>query len=291
MTSKDIEQTIQDRLGLDALGEQLSGTLHQAILAGGEPTRRVVDLLHGTWFGHPLHPALTGLVVGAWSLALGFDLAAHQQESKKLAWAADRLIEVGVMAAVPTALSGLADYSAIPRWASGTATLHALLNSTALTLYLLSLAQRRQGNRGVGVLLATLAYGIATGSAWLGGHLSFVHKVGVTHTPTELQPTEWTTVMADGELPGGKAVRVEVEGSAVLLYRHAGILYAASAICPHAGGPLEEGTFEGSCVQCPWHDSVFDLRDGGIVHGPSAFSLPTYAVRLRGGQIEVKREG
>lgn len=291
MDSTDIEKTVQAIPWLDKLGKQLSGTLHQAILAGGEPTRRVADLLHGTWFGHPLHPALTSIVVGAWTLALGFDLASQHEESEKMAWAADKLIEVGVVAAVPTALSGLADYSSISQEASGTATLHALLNSTAFVLYLLSLARRRRGHRGSGVLLATLAYGLATGSSWLGGHLAFVHKVGVTHTPTDLKPTEWTAVMADGELQAGKGVRVEVEGSSVLLYRHAGTIHAVGAVCPHAGAPLEEGAFDGPCVQCPWHDSVFDLRDGRIVHGPSTFPLPAYAVRVQGGQIEVKLRG
>jgi nitrite reductase/ring-hydroxylating ferredoxin subunit len=74
----------------------------------------------------------------------------------------------------------------------------------------------------------------------------------------------------------------------VLLYRYGGTVYAISAVCSHAGGPLEEGQFDGFCVQCPWHDSVYDLRDGSVVHGPATFNQPAYRARIYNGQIEIR---
>ena len=51
---------------------------------------------------------------------------------------------------------------------------------------------------------------------------------------------------------------------------------------------LDEGMFDGTCVQCPWHDSVFDLRSGEVVHGPATYHLPAYDVRTTDGQIEIR---
>ena len=50
-------------------GTDISQALHGAILAGGEPIRTLVDILHGTWLGHPLHPVLTDVTIGAWTQA------------------------------------------------------------------------------------------------------------------------------------------------------------------------------------------------------------------------------
>jgi nitrite reductase/ring-hydroxylating ferredoxin subunit len=86
---------------------------------------------------------------------------------------------------------------------------------------------------------------------------------------------------------------VEVEGYPVLLYRDGERVHAIGAVCAHAGGPLEEGEVEGCeagrcTVRCPWHDSVFDLRDGHIVHGPSVHPQRAFETRLNDGQVEVR---
>jgi nitrite reductase/ring-hydroxylating ferredoxin subunit len=44
-------------------------------------------------------------------------------------------------------------------------------------------------------------------------------------------------------------------------------------------------------VECPWHGSRFCLRDGRVLTGPATVNAPRYAVRVRDGQVEVKRIG
>jgi nitrite reductase/ring-hydroxylating ferredoxin subunit len=68
-------------------------------------------------------------------------------------------------------------------------------------------------------------------------------------------------------------------------------VYAISATCPHAGGPLAEGSLQGDVVECPWHGSRFCMRDGRVLTGPATVNAPRYEVRIRNGQIEVKRFG
>jgi len=281
--------SIMDRIpGFNQAARSAARALHQAVLKGGKPVRKLADLLHGTWLGHPLHPMLTDVTLGAWMYASLLDLVALVTRSKKAEHIGDALAAVGVASAVPTALAGTADYSGIKRGAAPLAALHALLNAEALIYYSLSLLARRQDQRLRATILSQFGLGTVMLSGYLGGSLSFKHRVGVNHAPKPSGPQEWTAVLSEDDLPEHQPRRVEVEGSPVLLYRYGGTVYAIGAVCAHAGGPLDEGTFDGTCVQCPWHDSVFDMRDGSLVHGPSTYAQPGYRARIINGQIEVR---
>lgn len=58
---------------LQKVAMNLAQSVHTAILEGGDGTRELADFLHGTWLGHPLHPVLTDVVVGAWTIGALFD--------------------------------------------------------------------------------------------------------------------------------------------------------------------------------------------------------------------------
>ncbi len=74
----------------------------------------------------------------------------------------------------------------------------------------------------------------------------------------------------------------------VMLLRRDGQIYAVEAWCPHAGGPLVEGVFEGATVECPWHQSCFRLDDGAPLNGPASAPLRTFAVVEREGRLLVR---
>ncbi|MCL4298530.1 MAG: Rieske 2Fe-2S domain-containing protein [Anaerolineae bacterium] len=284
----ELSRYVEQASALQKPGQQLARTIHKWVLQGGEPVRRLADLLHGTWLGHPLHPVLTDVVVGAWSLGALFDLISLRSPSRRTRQAADTLTAVGIVAALPTALSGVADFSTIPQSAAGTGLAHALAVKASLGTFILSLWARKKGQRGQGLFWSALGLALITLGAYLGGHLVFGKRVGVNRSERLSQPEAWTPVLALADLPEQQPKAVEVEGQPVLLYRDRQQVYAVSAICPHAKGPLAEGSFNGTEVQCPWHDSVFDLRGGHIVHGPSTYPLPCYEARFHNGQIEVR---
>ena len=288
LTREIEQQAVEAAEGVGKVGTQVSLGIHHAVLAGGEPTRKLADTLHGTWLGHPLHPVLTDVVIGAWMLGAGFDAAGAITGSRSLERTADRLTEIGTIAAVPTALAGLADFSTFPEWSANTATWHAMLNTVNFGLYCLSIRDRRRGNRKRGVLLSSLAVGLTFVSAWLGGKLVYKQRVGVNNADRFEGPKEWTPVMSEFELPQHELKRAEFEGKGVLLWREGDAIYAIGSVCSHAGGPLEQGKVQGHCVQCPWHDSVFDLHDGRVVHGPATNPQPLFETRVRRGQIEIK---
>ena len=291
MLSRKIERLFERLPFLKKVGKKVATSIHQVVLDQGEDARDLADFLHGTWLGHPLHPVLTDIVVGAWSLGALFDLAAVVGRSENAEKTADSLTVVGTVAAVPTALSGLADYSTVPNPAAGVGLVHAVVNDAALTLYLASLNQRRKGERNKGILYSTAGLALLTAGAYLGGHLVYGKKVGVDHSERVSGPTGWTPVLNEKDLIHHEPTRVEVEGNPVVLYRHDGIVQAIGAVCPHAGAPLEEGTVTGTYLQCPWHDSVFDMSDGCVVHGPATFPVASYEARIREGRVEVRLAG
>ena len=253
--------------------------VQEAVNAMPRPVR---DILDGVWFGNPLHPALTDVPLGAWSAAFALDLVGSE--------AADGALAVGILGAVPAALTGLNDWSHLKDDARRIGTVHALVNTAGLTLNVLSLAARRGGMRNLGRLLSMAAYGGALFSAHLGGHLSFGLGVRVNRTAFESPRDRYAPVCEESELNGGKLIGVELEGESVVVSRseETGEACAISATCSHLGGPLDEGKRDGDIVVCPWHGSRFDLCSGEVRGGPAVYPQPRYEARVRAGKVEIR---
>ena len=269
--------------------KKVAGGLHKLVLKGGQPARFAADALHGTWLGHPLHAVLTDVTVGAWVIGSLMDVLSLGRRKRVFnQHAADTLIALGTAAAVPTALSGLTDYSTIPQGVVTTGATHGLINVAALALYTGSVGLRKAGQRLPAMLLSAVGLGLVTVSSWLGGHLSYHYLVGVNRAEAPGKPKPWAAVADDDDLAEGKPMLVEVNEKPVLLYRCQGEILAIGAVCSHEAGPLEEGKFDGCQVECPWHQSVFDLRSGRVVHGPATNPEPVYKTRVRQGKVELR---
>jgi nitrite reductase/ring-hydroxylating ferredoxin subunit/uncharacterized membrane protein len=251
-----------------------------------KPVRNVLD---GVWLGAPLHPALTDVPLGSWSAAATFDAIDLLRGEDSLAAAADAALALGVLAAVPAALSGINDWSYLRGDSKRVGTVHALVNTTGLVLNIASLALRRSGSRDLGRLMSGLAYGGALFAAHLGGELSFGLGVRVNRTAFESPEHEWKPVADETDLEGGAMKRVEIDGEPALVTRAAnGRVCAIAARCSHLGGPLDEGERDGDIVTCPWHGSQFDVCTGEVVAGPAVFPQPVYESRVSAGRIELR---
>jgi nitrite reductase/ring-hydroxylating ferredoxin subunit len=88
------------------------------------------------------------------------------------------------------------------------------------------------------------------------------------------------------ELPAGSAREVEFEGRVYALFNVHGVISVIDGICPHQGGPLAEGTVEGTIVTCPWHGWQFDIRSGSTPLG-SKIKQTVYEVRIEGHDVLV----
>ncbi len=89
----------------------------------------------------------------------------------------------------------------------------------------------------------------------------------------------------------GRSTLVVVDGEDVAVFNVDGVFYATQNQCTHADGPLNEGDMEGCKVTCPWHASVFDVRDGSVLVGPADEPLRTYKVVVEGDIAHVTNQG
>jgi len=280
--------------------ERISDTLQNLIkgLLGSNrrPPRRFKSLLHGTWLRHPLHPVLSDIPIGSWILTMIFDIIwlATPQRDAWAARAAEIAILVGIVGALSAAMTGLADWSDSYGAERRVGLWHGLLNATALLLYIASLLIRLPANQGESLPAAIIGFvGVATitVAGYLGGEMVFGKGTGVNHTAWEAAGEDYEAVLPVEEMDDGQPRRVLVAGVPVVLLRLGEQYYAISATCSHAGGPLDEGSLEGEVITCPWHGSRFSMRTGRALTGPASIAQPRYDVRVRNGQIELKRQG
>jgi NADPH-dependent 2,4-dienoyl-CoA reductase/sulfur reductase-like enzyme/nitrite reductase/ring-hydroxylating ferredoxin subunit len=80
-------------------------------------------------------------------------------------------------------------------------------------------------------------------------------------------------------------MQVDLAGKPVLLARVGDEIHAIDGTCPHAGGPLAEGTLDGDQIICPWHKAVFCLRSGRCDEPPAVDDLDRYRAEIRDGEI------
>jgi len=95
-------------------------------------------------------------------------------------------------------------------------------------------------------------------------------------------------VCSVNDLKAGVGYSAAVKGKRLALFRHSdGRIFAVDADCPHAGGPLDEGTVKGCEVTCPLHDYKFDLTSGRCSTDPG-LALQTYPVFVEDNQVWVE---
>jgi uncharacterized membrane protein len=166
--------------------------------------------------GHSPHPAITDLPVGAWTVSSISDVMGIVTRDKSYDDCARISMGIGLFGAAGAVLTGLRDYSFIPRDRQPNhhiATRHALGNALVGTLFTASYflrAREEQAGRRTGLLARLL--GLTGGSlllytAWLGGKL--VEELGEAVKPVmeqqdkpKREPQPVGRQKGDGAAPG-----------------------------------------------------------------------------------------
>lgn len=274
---------LEQASALDRVGDRL-----QRVVQATLRPQRVRDLLHGVWLGHPLHPAMVQVPVGAWISAAMVDLLPGQRR------AATTLVGVGTLSALPAAVAGLNDWATLSRDQRRVGLVHAASNVVGLALYTGSLAARINGRHGVGRALGFLGLSAASTGAYLGGHLAYKQGAQVTQSVSELHLISdgWHPLGDFAALPQRQLVTREVDDVSVILYRHGDDVTVMLERCPHQSGPLGQGEVQQvdghDCVVCPWHGSTFRLNGGEVVHGPSGNDQQVLPSRVVNGVLEAR---
>jgi nitrite reductase/ring-hydroxylating ferredoxin subunit/uncharacterized membrane protein len=281
MRSWGLLETLADKIehaeAIDRVADPIVSLARKVLRKGP-----VEDTLSGTPLGHPLHPLLVAVPIGAWVSSAVLDSTGNAE-------AARRLVGFGCLAAVPAAAAGANDWSTTMGAERRVGLVHALLNDAALTSYWLSWRARRRGERAKGVALSLVGAGFLGAGGWLGGHLAYAQGVGVDTTAFQQLPQDWTDAGAESDVPATGIGQLTADGIPLLVTRRSGEIVAMLARCTHRGGPLSDGEVSGDCVVCPWHGSRFSLADGSVRGGPASRPQPTLQTRVRDGRVEVRR--
>ena len=160
-----------------------------------QQAKRPVSALLAGPYGHPLHPVLVTVPIGAWVAASVFDVASHVvSDPGFLARGAEWLIAVGVLGALAAALIGFLDLLAVP---TGTpvfrvALVHMTLNLAVTGGYVGGFLWRRAGGGPAAapvpwppLALSLACLAVLAVSGFLGGKLAFRYGVRVADEATQ----------------------------------------------------------------------------------------------------------
>jgi nitrite reductase/ring-hydroxylating ferredoxin subunit len=278
-------RSVIDRIErIEALDRVSNGlqTAVRAVLRG-----RVRDLLHGTWLGHPLHPAIVLVPAGSWISSVLLDVLRVDGRGASV------LSGIGSAATLPAVVSGLNDWQSLAREQRRVGLVHASSNVVALCLNVASLVYRRRGDIAMARKLGYAGLAAVGTGAYLGGHLGYRQAASVNQAePLLRQISEgWHGVCDLRALTPGKPQVYRIDDVPVLVVRHgADDVSVMIEHCGHNTGPLGEGEIQHidgtDCVICPWHGSAFRLTDGTVVHGPAATTQPQLRARVMNGWVE-----
>jgi nitrite reductase/ring-hydroxylating ferredoxin subunit len=281
---------VVDRLERAGTLDPLIGAVRR-VVRSALSSQKTRDLLHGVWLGHPLHPPLTDLPIGAWSAAGILDAVPGTGN------AAATLIAAGCVGYLPTVAAGWTDWSELHEQQQRVGLVHAASGAVAFTCYVASLAARAKGSTLRGKAWSYLGLAFVGVTGYLGGHLAFRQAAGVNHVELvhQLFPDGWHEIGRLEDFPDAELTQREVDGIELVVVRRGRHVDVLANSCSHLSAPLSEGTFlakDGQgCVECPWHGSTFRLADGRVVHGPATAPMPRFETRVVDGLVEVRLPG
>jgi nitrite reductase/ring-hydroxylating ferredoxin subunit len=93
-------------------------------------------------------------------------------------------------------------------------------------------------------------------------------------------------VKALAEFPPGAVEEIESGDTSYAICNVDGVLHCIEGVCPHAGGPLGQGSLNGNYVVCPWHGWEFDCRTG-LNDSDEDVKLATFPVVVQDGVVHI----
>ena len=246
----------------------------------------IKSFLNGTWLGHPLHSAATDIPIGALTIALVLEVVALHE-------AADLALAVGILTMAAAAVAGLADYADTSGHAQLVATVHGTLMTIALVILLVALLLwiGPGADRGLPLALVVIGYLILLAGAYVGGEIVYAlgHMVNRHAWRFSGAATDWQALDVT-DIPEDTPVKAKLGAQTLVLVKQGTAIHALHEQCAHAGGPLSQGRVVDDCIECPWHQSRFELATGARRQGPTTFDQPRYEVRVAsGGGYEARR--
>ena len=249
---------------------------------------------------HPIHPSLIPFPFAfLWGAAI-FDLLSVITGREAFSSTASHLTVAGLIAGLLAAIPGAIDYLyAVPPKSSAKqrATKHALGNGAALVLFFGSWLTRAADGTMVPATLLLEVAGAALmgGASLLGGELVVRNMISVDHRYANKgkwqeesfsgKPGDAIVVADEEDLKDGHMKLLWVNGQRIALAKTEDGFCAFQDRCTHRGASLAGGVLVGDSVQCLWHGSRFNVRNGKIECGPAREKIKLFQTRTRDGKV------
>ncbi|WP_077000854.1 non-heme iron oxygenase ferredoxin subunit [Variovorax sp. KK3] len=100
--------------------------------------------------------------------------------------------------------------------------------------------------------------------------------------------TQWHRASSLEDVWEGTPLPVTVEGRPIALYRFGDRVHAVGDLCPHQKDvKLSDGYLDGETIECPMHQSCFNVCTGEVLNAPARENLPVFEVRIEDGDVFV----
>jgi uncharacterized membrane protein/nitrite reductase/ring-hydroxylating ferredoxin subunit len=243
---------------------------------------------------HPLHPILVVFPIAFFTGTFFSDLFYLFSGNEFYSQAAKFLETGGIIFALLAAVPGIIDYFfTVPPASSGKkrATQHGLLNITMVIIFSAALFLRSKSDTGINIILILETAGVILLSVagWLGGTLVHRNQIGIDHRYANAGKWNEETIKGTapfelkdlGKMAANQMKLFHVNGKRIVVGRTEEGFAAFDDYCTHRGGSLADGVMICGTVQCPWHGSQFDVKNGSVKAGPAKKAIGVYKIELR----------
>jgi naphthalene 1,2-dioxygenase system ferredoxin subunit len=95
----------------------------------------------------------------------------------------------------------------------------------------------------------------------------------------------WTDVAAEADLFEGAGIALAPQGQDIAVFKIVDGVYAINNVCTHGNAKLCDGFVDGHMVECPFHQALFDVRDGTVQCGPATEAVKSWPIKIENGRV------
>jgi uncharacterized membrane protein len=205
MNMHELLRAAESAEALDRPAEQIAEVLHKNLDRNG-----IGDLLRGAGLGHPIHPILIPVPIGAWVSSVVLGTVFRQKRAAK------QLAGIGVVAAPLAIATGWAEFSELTPRQRRVGLVHAATNAFATIAFAKSYRSRAREAHGAADLWSLIGLTAVGVGGSLGGHLAYAQGAGVfrwqapEHTIGEPIPLPAAEHAAEAESPHSRVTSDDV---------------------------------------------------------------------------------
>lgn len=98
---------------------------------------------------------------------------------------------------------------------------------------------------------------------------------------------EWRNVIAVSELEPGWVTPATLGTRMLAVFDTKEGIFVTTALCSHAGADLCHGYFDGTRIECPLHQGLFDVRTGKATGHPASRPIKAFKTRVTDGYVQI----